>query len=100
MAKEVSYRIVRYFLDRIQRVSQSKEPNVPDSLIILKNISIILVMILSIDKEIGGLIAVADTVKKSSPEAISALNDLGIEATMLTGDDEKTAIGCAETTDW
>ena len=76
-AKEVSYRIVLYFLDRIQRVSQSKEPNVPDSLIILKNISIILVMILSIDKEIGGLIAVADTVKKSSPEVISALNDLG-----------------------
>ena len=57
-------------------------------------------MILSIDKEIAGLIAVADTVKKSSPEAISALNELGIEATMLTGDDEKTAIGCAETTDW
>ena len=57
-------------------------------------------MILSVDKEIAGLIAVADTVKKSSPEAISALNEPGIEATMLTGDDEKTAIGCAETTDW
>ena len=62
-AKEVSYRIVRYFLDHIQRVSQSKEPNVPDALIILKNISIILVMILSIDKAFAGLIAVADTVK-------------------------------------
>jgi Cu+-exporting ATPase len=56
-----------------------------------------LVIILSVDKEIASLIAVADTVKKSSPEAISALNELG---TMLTGDDEKTAIGCAETTDW
>ena len=54
-------------------------------------------MILSVDKEITGLIAIADTVKKSSPEAISALNELG---TMLKGDDEKTAIGCAETTDW
>ena len=54
-------------------------------------------MILSVDKEIASLIAVADTVKKSSPKAISALNELG---TMLTGDDEKTAIGCAETTDW
>jgi Cu+-exporting ATPase len=54
-------------------------------------------VILSIDKEIAGLIAVADTVKKSSPEAISALNELG---TMLTGDDEKTAIDCEETTDW
>jgi cation transport ATPase len=55
-------------------------------------------MILSVDKEIASLITVADTVKKSSPElAISALNELG---TMLTGDDEKTATGCAETTDW
>ena len=57
-------------------------------------------MILSIDKEISGPIAVADTVKKSSPEAINALNELGIEAIMLTGDNEKTAIGFAETKDW
>jgi Cu+-exporting ATPase len=57
-------------------------------------------MILSIDKEISGPISVADTVKKSSPEAINALNELGIEAIMLTGDNEKTAIGCAETKDW
>ena len=56
-------------------------------------------MILSIDKEIASLIAVADAVKKSSPEAISALNELELKP-MLTGDDEKTAIGCAETTDW
>jgi Cu+-exporting ATPase len=54
------------------------------------------VMILSIDKEIAGLIAVADTVKESSPEAIRALNELGIEAIMLTGDNEKTARAVAQ----
>ena len=57
-------------------------------------------MILSIDKEIGGLIAVANMSRNHLLELISALNDLGIEATMLTGDDEKAAMGCAETTDW
>lgn len=54
------------------------------------------VMILSVDKEIAGLIAVADTVKESSPEAIRALNELGIEAIMLTGDNEKTARAVAQ----
>lgn len=54
------------------------------------------VMILSIDKEIAGLIAVADTIKESSPEAIRALNELGIEAIMLTGDNEKTARAVAQ----
>ena len=54
------------------------------------------VMILSINKEIAGLIAVADTIKESSPDAIRALNELGIEAIMLTGDNEKTARAVAQ----
>jgi P-type Cu+ transporter len=49
------------------------------------------VMILAIGKEIAGLIAVADTVKESSPAAVRALTELGIETVMLTGDNEKTA---------
>lgn len=49
------------------------------------------VMILSVNNEIVGLIAVADTVKHSSVAAINRLKDLDIEVVMLTGDNEKTA---------
>jgi len=54
------------------------------------------VMILSVGKEIAGLIAVADTVKESSPAAIKALMELGIETIMLTGDNEKAARAVAQ----
>ena len=38
-----------------------------------------------------GLIAVADTMKADSPEAIRALRNMGIRTVMLTGDNERTA---------
>jgi P-type Cu+ transporter len=49
------------------------------------------VMIVAIDHEIGGLVAVADTLKESSRAAIESLKLLKIETVMLTGDNEKTA---------
>ena len=38
-----------------------------------------------------GIIAVADTVKEDSPEAIRQLQNMGIRVVMLTGDNERTA---------
>lgn len=38
-----------------------------------------------------GIIAVADTIKEDSPEAIKQLQGMGIRVVMLTGDNEKTA---------
>ena len=41
--------------------------------------------------ELLGIIAVADTVKEDSREAISELKNMGIRVVMLTGDNKKTA---------
>lgn len=44
-----------------------------------------------IGSKLSGLIAIADTIKESSLEAISSLNKMGIETVMITGDNEATA---------
>lgn len=38
-----------------------------------------------------GIIAVMDTIKEESPEAIKQLKNMGIEVVMITGDNERTA---------
>lgn len=43
------------------------------------------------DGTLQGIIAVADTMKKESPQAIKELQNMGIHVVMLTGDNEKTA---------
>jgi P-type Cu+ transporter len=49
------------------------------------------VMLLSIDGKAAGLLGVADPVKASTPDAIRALHDEGIQVIMLTGDNRTTA---------
>lgn len=54
------------------------------------------VMILSENKKIIGLMAVADTIKETSPEAVKNLQELGIKVYMITGDNKRTAKAIAE----
>lgn len=49
------------------------------------------VMILAADGKPAGLIAVADTIKKDARAAVQALQAIGIEVAMITGDNERTA---------
>lgn len=45
----------------------------------------------ALEKELLGIIAVADVIKEDSPRAIKELQDMGIHVVMLTGDNERTA---------
>jgi len=49
------------------------------------------VMFLSLDSQVVGIIALADTIKPNAKEAVQALHKMGIETVMLTGDNRRTA---------
>lgn len=54
------------------------------------------VMILASEKEVLGIIAVADTIKETSKEAVKMLQKQGIEVYMITGDNLRTASAIAK----
>ncbi len=53
-------------------------------------------MFMAIDGKAAAILAVEDPIKASTPEAIKALQAMGIEVVMLTGDSKKTAEAVAE----
>lgn len=53
-------------------------------------------MLVSLDDAIAGVVAVADTIKATSREAVARLHDMGIEVVMITGDNKVTAKAIAD----
>jgi len=53
-------------------------------------------MFLAVDGRAAGMIAVADTLKENSKEAVEAFHRMGLEVVMLTGDNQRTAKAIAK----
>ncbi len=54
------------------------------------------VVLIAVDSELQGLMAISDALKPSSVQAVRSLQQLGLEVVMLTGDNQQTADAIAQ----
>lgn len=52
-------------------------------------------MLIAVEGRYTGMLAVADTIKESSREAVSRLKEMGLKVIMITGDNQRTAAAIA-----
>jgi Cu+-exporting ATPase len=50
----------------------------------------------ALEKQVIGILGIADPIKKTTPRAIEALHKMGCKVIMLTGDNKKTALAIAK----
>jgi Cu+-exporting ATPase len=53
-------------------------------------------MLLAVDGQLAGVIAVADTLKAEAIDAVRELKEMGLETAMITGDNQRTARAIAQ----
>ncbi len=53
------------------------------------------VVLVALERRILGLIAIADTLKATTPDAVKGFKKLGLKVVMITGDNERTAYAVA-----
>lgn len=54
---------------------------------------------IAVDGQVEGLMGISDALKKTSAQAVSALQKMGLEVVMLTGDNQQTAEAIAQQVD-